>query len=64
MTGKSIEGGVMEFVSVYHMMKAGAGGGNRYTMNIFGRSVLTPLHRSLILVLFESLEEMKVQCKN
>lgn len=49
----------MKFVSVYRMMKVGAGGGNTYTMNIFGRSVLTPLHISLKLVLFEFLEKNK-----
>lgn len=54
----------MEFVSVYRMMKVGGGEGNVDPMNIFGRSVLTPLHTSLILVLFEFLEKIKVQCKN
>ena len=47
----------MEFLSVYRMMKVGVGGGNIYTMNIFGRSVLTPLHISLILVLSEFFEK-------
>lgn len=42
----------MEFVSVCRMIQVGAGGGNIYTMDIFGRSVLTPLHISLILLLF------------